>query len=192
MRTIEPSRLAKGERIEWTRSFADAPASLYTLQYRFRINGAVGINVTATADGDAHLAEITAAASLTFGTTGKYRWQAWATENADATNTFVVASGILVVEPGFVSSTAAVELRSTAKQILDALDAALLGTATATHLEYEISTPAGTRKVKNLTRDELIKQREYWAKIVGNENAAERVRNGGRFGKQVVINVRER
>lgn len=192
MRTIEPSRIAKGERVEWTRTFADAPASLYTIEYRFR-GGGTGINVTATADGDAHVAAITASASATFGTTGKYRWQAWATEIADATNTFVVASGILIVDPGFAAgSTAAVDVRSTAKQILDAIDAAMLSAATSTQLEVEVSTPAGSRRIKNMSRKELIDSRQYYAKIVATENAAERTRNGGKFGTQVVVNVREK
>lgn len=191
MRTIEPSRIAKGERIAWTRTFTDAPASEYTVEYRFRGSG-TGVNVTATADGDAHVAEITAAASATFGSTGKHRWQAWATEIGNAANTFIVASGILIVDAGFATgSTAAVDVRSTAKQILDAIDAAMLSAATSTQLEVEVTTPAGSRRIKNMSRKELIDSREYYAKIVARENAAERVRNGGKFGTQVVVNVRE-
>jgi len=191
-RETEPTQIRKGEQIAWTRSFADYPATEYTLEYRFRGQPGVGINVTATANGVDYDAVITTALSNAFGATGRFEWQAWLTEIADTTNTFVVASGRVTVLVGFASgSTAAVDMRSTAKQILDALNAAITNRASATHLEYEISTPVGSRKIKNMTYQELTTARSYWAGIVARENAAERVRNGGSFGKRVDIVVRE-
>ncbi|HKX83516.1 MAG TPA: hypothetical protein VJL58_04785 [Pyrinomonadaceae bacterium] len=189
-RTTEPTRIAQGERIEWTKSYSGFSAQEYDLQYRIRGNGP-GRDIDATADDTGFVAEITAAQSALF-SIGRYQWQAWLTEQADAANTFQVGEGRLDVVRGFVADeTGDIDMRSTAKQILDALDAAILGTATSTQLEYEISTPAGSRRVKRMTYSELKEARKIYAGIVSRENAAERVRNGGRFGTQVLVNVRE-
>lgn len=191
MRTIEPTTIVKGERIEWTKSFDDYSAALYTLEYRFRGPG-TGIDVNATADGRDFNCVIAKTVSDDFTVVGKYRWQAWLTEIADSGNTFVVGEGIVTVKAGFdTASQVAVELRSTAKQIVDALEAALIGTASREQMEYEISTPAGSRRVRYMSRKEQTELLEYYKKIVARENAAERVRNGGRFGTQVKVRMRE-
>jgi hypothetical protein len=58
---------------------------------------------------------------------GKHKWQAWITETADSTNKVLVGEGYTTVNPGFVASTVtAVDERSTAKIMLDTLDAAIL------------------------------------------------------------------
>jgi hypothetical protein len=190
VRAIEPTRITQGEDIDWKRSFCDYPATEWTLQYRFRGPG-TGFNTDATADGEDFAVSVsstnTAAMSI-----GKYLWQAWATNIADTTVTRKIAEGTVTVERGFsAASVGTIDLRSTAKQILDAIEATLLNTATSDQLSYEITTPAGTRKVSKMGRVELLAMRKEYAGIVARENAAERVRNGGKFGKTVVINVRE-
>src|SRR5436190_24297858 len=176
-RTTEPTRITRGERIEWTRSFCDYSAEDYDLQYRFRGVGP-GADITATADGAAFNAVLTAAASVLM-TPGDYQWQAWATEQGNSTNTFPVASGQVKVLAGFVAGeTNNVDLRSNAKIMLDAIDAALLAFATSDVLEYEISTPAGSRRVKRTDKSQLTSERKYWAGIVTNEIAREGARNG--------------
>ncbi len=190
-RTTEPTQIVKGERIEWTRTFFDYPATLWTLEYRYRGAG-TGIDVNATADGTDFNCVITAAASGSFGGTGKYHWQAWVVEIATAANTFIVDEGTVNIRPGFsTSSQAAYDMRSLEKQILDAINSTLLNTATNDQMEYEIETPAGRRKIKKMSRTELITLQKHYAGIVSRQNAAERVRNGGQFGTQVRINVRE-
>lgn len=191
MREIEPTVIVKGERIEWKKSFDDYSAAEYSLEYRFRGAG-IGIDVNATADGRDFVCVIPKTLSDDFSTPGKYRWQAWLTKIADSENTFVVGEGIVTVKAGFdTSSPAAVELRSTAKQIVDALEAALLSSASREQMEYEIETPAGRRRVKYMSRTEQREWLQYYKKIVARENAAERVRNGGKFGTQVKIRMRE-
>lgn len=190
-RTTEPTQIAKGERINWTKSIDDYPATEYGLEYRIRGNGP-GFDVTATADGDDFNASITAAQSLTMIAGERYRWQAWLTETADTANTWLFAEGAVEVKTGFVADdTAAIDLRSVAKQSLDAINATLLNKATNDQLEYEISTPAGTRKLKRIPIKDLMDLRSYYANIVRNERAAERVRNGGTFGRTVVGRLKE-
>ena len=62
--------------------------------------------------------------------------------------------------------------------MLDTIDAALLAFATSDVQEYEITTPAGGRRVRRSDKTELTSQRKYWAGIVENELARERARNG--------------
>jgi hypothetical protein len=184
-RTIEPTQITKGERVAWTKSYDDYSAAEYSLEYRFRgITGGAGFNVTATADGADFDAAITAVQSATM-TAGTYEWQPWLTQIGTATNTFVApgGGGRLTVKDGFpTGTTTAVDTRSTAKKIMDAIDTALLTSATdADVIEYEISTGAGTRKVKR-SREDAMKTRSYYATIYANEQARERMKNGGSFG----------
>lgn len=192
-RKLEPTQIAKGEQAAWTRTFDDFPASLYSLEYRFRSSVGVGLNVAATADGDAFDALITATASAAFGGTGLYTWQAWLTEIAETNNKFVVAEGRTRVTAGYAhDSLAAVDERTDARKILDALKAARINSATGTQLSYEISTPAGTRRVQQMSPKELDDAISRWTGIVANEEASERVRQGKPFGKRFDIVVRER
>lgn len=190
IRELEPDRLTQGESAEWRRRFCDYHPSLWTLEYRFRGAG-TGCNVTATASGEFFDAVITSA-NTTAMSTGKYEWQAWATNIADNTIIRKVGEGTLVVEKGFTTGAlGTVELRSTAKQIVDAIDAALLADTSASVIEYEISTPAGSRRVRK-SRTEAIALRHEYAAIVSRENSAERVRNGGKFATTIVARMRNR
>ena len=192
-RTTEPTEITQGERIEWTRSFCDFSSEDYTLQYRYRGPG-TGIDVDATADGTGFNAVLTASvtAPTIFNIAGKYNWQAWLTEIADSTNKFIVDQGTITVRQGFISGeTGDIDLRSDAKIMLDTLDAALLASAGSDTIEYEISTPSGSRRVKRTSREDALKARAYYAGIVARENNAERVRNGGPFAKPVKVRMFE-
>jgi hypothetical protein len=190
MREIEPTQITQGERVEWTKDFCDYPASLYSLEYRFRGNG-TGFNVTATVDGDSFNAVISTTNSAAC-ELGRYDWQAWVTEIAVPTNTFIAGSGRVKILKGFATgSTAAIDLRSAAKIALDAINAAMQNKATNDQMEYEISTPAGSRKIRRIPFADLLAARKEYAGIVARENAAERARTTGQFGRPIVINVRE-
>lgn len=189
-RQCEPTAIAIGERVPWTRSFSGYPADEYDLQYRFRGPGN-GVNVDATVDGTAFVAEITAVQSATL-SVGRYRWQAWLTEQADPDNEFIVQSGFLQVEAGFIeANTDETETRTAAEIALDTIDAALLAFATSDVTEYEISTPAGSRRVKRSDKVELTRLRSEYAKRVSVERVKRRVANGGPLMQSVSIVVRE-
>lgn len=180
--TTEPLQVSQGERVTWTRTLDDYDATEYTLVYRFRGQGE-GFDVTCTADGTDF------AAVLAVGTNQAvtaYQWQAWLTEIADSTNTFIIDSGTIEVLRGFVAdATKPVDLRTPAKKCLDSIDEAL-ASAGSDIAEYEISTPAGSRRVKR--RTDLLDLRKYWASVVANEVAREKARRTGVFGQ--VIGVR--
>lgn len=176
-RTIEPTQITQGERVTWTKALSNFPATFWTLQYRIRGTGP-GVDITTTADGSGHAAVITAAQSVLF-EPGKYHWQQWVTEIATPTNTQQLASGTFDVLRGFVSGdTGDIELRSPAKIMLDSINSALFAFSLGDVTEYEISTPAGSRRVKRSDKTQLLSMRREWATIVANENARERARNG--------------
>lgn len=179
MRTTEPTRFTQGEKLEWTKAIDDHSSADYDLAYRFRGVGP-GFDAAATADGENF--SVSVAGTVTANCLpGAYQWQAWLTDKTDATKTFMHASGSVEVVKGFTAGeTGNVDLRSNARKILDAIDAALLVDAASSTVEYEISTPAGSRKVKK-SRSEAIEQRKYYAKIVAREKRRERIRNGGSF-----------
>jgi len=192
IRRTEPTQITQGERLHWEREFDDHPATEWTLEYRFRGNG-TGFDEACTADGVRFIADIPESATADMDP-GKYIWQAWATEIADATNSEMIATDSVVVKAGFVhGATTAVDLRSNAKKTLDAINEALLtASSTANVIEYEITTPAGNRHVKYATRADLLGIRKTYAGIVSRENAAERVKNGKPLAQQVKIVMRER
>lgn len=186
-----PSQVTQGERVEWSKSYSDYSATLYTLVYRFRGPG-VGVNITATADDDDFEAEITAAQSAALTTPGDYGWQAWMTEIADSTNTFQVDSGTLTVKKGFTTAdVSVVDLRSSAQIALDTIDAGLLAFATSDVMEYEIETPAGRRRVKRSDKASMMSMRKYYAVQVSVERTKRRVQNGGKLMQNIGIVVRE-
>lgn len=183
VRTTEPTTITTREEIHWTKSYPNYSATLWQLNYYFRSNLGVGFDAVwateVTADGDGF--DIVVAASKTDDMTvaGDYVWQAWLTEIADSTNKFKIGEGRVKVALGFnPASPAAVETRTKAKIMLDAIDAALLAFAGSDVLEYEIETPAGRRRVKRSDKTSLISERKYWAGIVTNEIAREGAKNG--------------
>lgn len=185
-----PSVVTQGERVEWSKTFCNYSADEYELQYRFRGPG-TGLDVDATTDGSGFDVEMTAALPA-FDATGEYHWQAWLTETADPTNTFVIEQGRTTIKPGFVAADdAEIDLRSPARIALDSIDAAMSAFATSDVQEYEIATPAGSRRVKRSARKDLMDLRKHYAMIVSMENTKERLRNGGRLMKSIGIVVRE-
>jgi hypothetical protein len=190
MRQTEPTQITQGEAIEWERSFCDYPATLWTLQYRFRGVGP-GLDAAATADGEDFAVSVAGTDTAKM-SVGRYQWQAWATEIADTTNTLMIASGTVDVLLGFVSGdTADVDLRTNARKTLDAIDAALLTAAADAVVEYEITTPTGTHRVRR-SRSEALEQRKYWAGIVAREDQNTRIRNGGKFATAVKVRMFEK
>ncbi len=188
MRTTEPTEITQGEASEWKRSFGGFPATAWTLQYRFRGPGP-GADVAGVADGSGFTAALTAAETALF-STGGYKWQAWVTEIADATNKEMIAEGRLNVEKGFASGdTGDIDLRTDAKIMLDTIDAALLAFATSDIQSYDITTPAGSRRVIRSDKSQLTAQRKYWAGIVTNEIAREDAKNGKPLMKNIYMKV---
>jgi hypothetical protein len=192
VRTIEPTQITTREAVHWTKSYSDYPASLWNLNYYFRGPG-TGFDALwateVTADGDDFDILVPADTTDNVTVAGLYTWQAWVTEDADTDNVIMVGSGRTKIVIGFdPASVTTVETRTPAKIMLDTIDAALLAFNGENVQEYEITTPAGSRRVKRGDQDKLREDRKYWATIVTNEYARENARNG----KPVMTNIQMR
>lgn len=191
MRETEPTKIITGEKIEWRISLADYPASLWTLTYYFRGPG-VGVDVVAAADGDDHVCTLPSGTSDNFSVAGKYKYHGRVQKILDATDKHVVRTGYAQVELAFdPTNTAAVELRSLAKQIVDSIDAAVLAFANSDVQEYEISTPVGSRRVKRSDKQWFMALRKEYVAIVAQEAARERVANGGPLMQRVGVRFKD-
>jgi len=198
VRTIEPTQITTREEVHWTRSYADYPASLWQLNYYFRgPNSATGFNAAwateVTADGDDFDIVVPASKTDDMTVAGTYIWQAWLTEIADTTNKINVNSGYTLVKRGFdPDADEEIDTRTQNEIIYDSINVALLAFGTSDVLEYEITTPAGSRRVKRSDKTQLMTMRSTYATLVTNERARERVRNGGSFFQSVKVRMRDK
>lgn len=191
IRTVEPTSFTTGEALEWTREYSDYPATLWGLVYAFRSTNGAGFDATATADGTTFEIAVPATDTVNL-IAGRYTWQAWLTEIADATNKILRDSGRVTVKQGFVAGTFdALETRTANEIALDTVNAALLAFSTSDVLEYEITTPAGSRRVKRSDKTKLLELRTLYATLVANERARERSRNGGPVMQSVKIRMND-
>ena len=190
VRTVEPTSFTSGEALEWTRSYSDYPATLWTLVYTFRFTNGAGFDATATADGTTFEIAVPATDTVSL-TPGRYNWQAWLTEIATPTNKILRDSGRTMVKQGFVAGTVdAIETRTANEIELDAIKAALSAFASSDVLKYTISTPAGTRTVERSDKMQLAKERDRYEILVANERARERSRKGGPVMQSIHIKMR--
>lgn len=194
VRTIEPTQITTREEVHWTKSYTDYPASLWQLNYYFRgpasatgFNAAWGTEVTA--DGDDFDIVVPASKTDDMTVAGIYTWQSWLTEIADSTNKINIGSGRTRIVIGFDPSDLTLETRTANEIALDTVNAALLAFSTSDVLEYEISTPAGTRKVKKSDKTQLLEMRKLYATLVANERARERARKGGSLMPSIKMRV---
>jgi hypothetical protein len=183
-----PSPITAGEFKSWTWTLCDYPADEWELQLRFR-GPSAGFDVDATADGTKFDLEWAFDDEMS---AGKWVWQAWVGEIANPDNILMVQKGTMTVEAGFLEDDEEiVEVRSAAEIALATIDAALLAFSTSDVLEYEISTPAGTRRIKRSDKTQLFSLRKHWATVVSMERTRDRIRNGGSLMRSVPINVKE-
>jgi len=167
--TVEPSSVTAGDRIRWTLTLADYPASAgWVLSYAL-INAAAKIEFAASASGDDHAVDVSAATSAGWAA-GDYTFQAYVTRSSDR---YRVRTGTLKVEPNFAALTT-FDGRSTARQALDAVEAVIKGRASQAQQEYAI----GNRQLKFMPVADLILLRDKLRIDVQREDNADRISKG--------------
>lgn len=170
--TNEPIELRAGDTWAWRRDdLTDYPAPTWVLKYRFK-NAAGGFEVVAAADGAAHAVTV-AAATTTGYAAGDYDWFAWVESGATK---YTVDEGKLTVKPDFRSGSAAVALdgRTHARKVLDAIEAVIEQRASKDQQAYSI---AG-RSLQRTPLPDLMKLRDRYRLEVKREEAADAARNG--------------
>ncbi len=165
--TIEPTRIAKGDTVKWTRTLPDYPADDgWVLSYEF-VNSAARFTAAGSASGSDHLVTL-AASTTTAYTAGTYDWRARVTKTSEV---YTIGTGRVTVDASFA---AAVDARSQARRTLEAINAVLEGRADSSVQEYEI---AG-RRMKHIAIPELLVLRDRYRADVAREDAAARAAAG--------------
>lgn len=171
----EPTKIVAGDYLAWKRSDlnSDYSNALYTLKYSARLegDGTKEIEITASASGTDYLIEVASTVTALYNA-GVYHWQAYIIRNSDSARVTVDSGTFEVLNN---SDVATADPRTTAKQMVEAIDAAMLGFAKKMQKLYIL--PNGMR-VEYESRSELIKMREYWVGQVRREAIKEKLENG--------------
>lgn len=147
------------------------PAPAWVLSLHLR--GPKVINLTAAADGSAHL--FTANAAATNGwDAGDYWYSLRATDGTDVVE---LETGTIRVLPDLVDAVAGFDGRTQAQIALDAINAVLAKRATLDQERYRINN----RELYRTSVSDLLKLRSFYAAQVKRE------RGGSSFGRQVLV-----
>lgn len=162
--TETPNTITAGATTAWQLSFADYLATDgWSASLKLR-GPSPGLDVNATTNDDDFVFTLTAAQTATMGG-GVWAYQIWATKSGEA---YLAESGQLSVTAALPAKNIAVDNRSDARRILDAIDALLLKKATKDQQEYQIAD----RMLQTYKPTELVEMRRYYAGIVAREEAA--------------------
>jgi hypothetical protein len=171
MLTAIPSQITPGMKLEYKVSNSDYPADDgWTLKVRLQSSLETYI-FESTPSGADHLLAPDTSSWSTSGTFESISYY----EHTDGTRVLNRTEQVTVLEDPFKSK---VDYRSNARKCLDAIDAAMLGNASKTHLEYEI---AG-RRIREMDKTELLKFKNYYQTLVNAEINEQRQRNGKASG----------
>jgi hypothetical protein len=167
----EPQSMIAGDAYVWRIEDDAHPANDgWVLSYRL-ISTSHNINLTTTADGAVHVVDIASAASANFNA-GTYTWHRQFTKDG---NRKTVATGILKITPNTVSTTS-LDGRSHARKMLEAIEAALEGTATANQMH--ILQVSGLDKSLQQDVGKLLQLRSKYQIEVKREEAAAGIGRG--------------
>lgn len=177
--TSEPLSARAGDSWSWVRDLADYPAPGWSLIYT--LFGPSGVlRITTAADGARHRVAVRPAASGAYHP-GRYDWVAHVT---DGTDRYQVAAGSLQILPD-VRTTTALDGRSHARRMLDAIEAVLENRAADGDLDL-VRSQLGERLVEWDPAAMAAIHRRY-AALVAAEEAATLAARGGRPGQVQVV-----
>jgi len=182
--SIEPSAFIAGDTVKWTKSLSDySPADGWVLTYEFRSQTARK-TVTCTTSGPDFLATISAINSAAY-PPGEYFVFARVALSGES---FTVWEGRITVKRNPAVDSSGVDLRSTARKLLAAVENALMSKCTREEEEYEISTAGGTnRRIRFASTGELLIARDKLRAEVRTEEASERIAQGRASGNRVLM-----
>jgi hypothetical protein len=168
--TTEPTTIRAGDLLSWSKTLSDYPASAgWALSYTL-INASSKITINASASGADHLVSVAAATTGSY-SAGGYTWIARVTK---ATEVYTIGQGSMQILPN-LASLSTFDGRSHAKIMLEAIEAAIQGRASATQLRMSINN----RSIEYLSPTELIKWLSFYRAEVAKEAQAETIRKTG-------------
>lgn len=172
----EPDYLTAGDTWAWTRLLENYPPdSGWVLSYAM-VSPTSGepIKIVGTNNGDGqHRIEVDANVTGAY-TAGYYTWQAYVT-NSITGERYKVFDGQLTIEPNFAAAAGIVDARSQIKQVLDALDALILGKAlNGDQQHYSING----RSLNRLSPHDVVFWRNHYRALYVQEVRRQRNRRG--------------
>lgn len=170
----EPLSARAGDTWRWDRSLPLYPAPTWTLTYTL-CGTASMIRITATGDGTLHQVHVHPTITGTYAA-GRYDWVAHV---ADGTDRYQVGRGAIDVLPDVRTATA-LDGRSHARRVLDAIEAAIEGRAADGDLDL-VRTQLGDQQVERDPAALAAAHRQYAAMVAAEERAAAAAR-GQRTG----------
>ena len=166
----EPQNFRAGDFLTWSKSLSEHPANDgWVLAYTL-INAATKITINAVASGAEHLVSVAATSTANYAA-GSYTWMARVTKG---TEIYTVGTGTIEILPNLAALTTH-DGRSHAKIVLEALEAAIRGSASRTQLEMSISG----RQIRFLTPKELREERSALKAEIAQEAQAESMKKTG-------------
>lgn len=166
--TQEPESFAVGDRLQWTRTLTEYPATSegWTLTYYLRANLPGGqINLEAEASGESFAIDVAPDVTSTW-TPGKYVWEAYVSKSGSR---YKVGSGRMELKPDFSAIELPYDGRSHARKVLDAIEAVIQGRST-TDIQRYVMQAVG-RSIDKMPIADLIKFRDYYLAEVKSEEA---------------------
>jgi hypothetical protein len=187
--TREPDRITAGDRWQWERQdlSGDYPAGTWTLTYSL-VSPAARVALTATANGTYHLIDVAAATTAAYAP-GKYYWEAYVTDVATGLDRRSVGRGEMVVRVDYAAQPNGFDGRTTAQQLLDKVEAALVA-GNVLHGAYTVATPTGSsRTVQFRDRMEMLLERDRLKAEVKSEQIAERLAAGMGGARRLLVRM---
>lgn len=182
MNSYEPDEMTPGETLEWSKALADySPADGWALTYYFRNASGTGFDAPATAAGGSWKVSVVVP---TGATPGRIDWEAWVKKGSDER---LADSGTAAVKRSLkaVAANVAIDNRTQAEKDLDAVRAALVPATSAGVQEYEINGVGSGRRLRNFSKEDLLRLEESLAQRVNAERRREARKNGAPYFKTI-------
>lgn len=170
----EPIRLTAGISAQWTRTFADFPASAgWQLTYKLKPPSGSAVDIAwtthVTANGNQFVVNVPGSLTTGFTTAGEGMLDGIVTLGTDTAQVYGPA-GIFIAVRGALTK---------AQSMLIVIDAKNLTMAAREELEMSLGLPSGsTRHIQLMTPAQRHEERNYWLSVRANEQAAENIAAG--------------
>jgi len=178
-----PRELTAGDSVAFDVSLADYPAPDWQL-FVTLYNATNVVTLESEANGTAHAISIESGSSEPL-VAGRYDWTAYVTGPDDARITLDTGSTIVRANPATMTAT---DGRSHARQMLEAIEAALQGKATGQQLDI-LRARHGDRDLQSDVA-KLVELRDIYRREVRAEEQAEALRKGEHIGNTLKVRFR--
>lgn len=181
-----PSKITAGDKIEFTESNDNYPASAgWTAKYRL-INSSGHIDIISTADGDNHSFILNSADTALY-TAGGYDailyFDSGVTQQIEEKAYVSIEANPLVVDT--------YDTRSHARRTLELIETAIEGRLAKQQMSIQITTRGGSsRMLQYLSPKELIEARAYYKSLVAQEDEQSLIDQGKPTGKKILLSFK--